>query len=506
MRHDLGEADEVTATKGDQDATPGLTGTLRRGAKISAGALVFTQLVSLGQTLALARILSPAEVGVFYAGTVLSMFLVSVAEGGLRSALIQRQHDLEQAANTVFWASLAAGTVLALLALAAAPLVAAVFDSSTAGLIAAVSAGSVVLQALTYVPDALLQRRLDFRQRLFVSPSAAVTFAASSIILCSLGMGVWGLVIASYLSLLVWIVVTWSLAGWRPRRHMASLAVWRQLARFGMPMVIGGVSERGKDILETVLVGNAFGAVAVGNYRYGRRMGVLPGAVLLEVGAYLLFPAFARTASDPARFKSAFLRSLHVLWVVAVPTGGVIAALGHPLIVLLLGEPWREAAVMVAALAGVGPGFALAAVGSEAIKGHGRTSLLNWVNGTELVLGTAALLVLLPLGLLGVGLALSTTFVVAGLLSVLLARTLLGVSGRELTERLFVPFVVALVCAVAWGLLEHVVVQADERGLVVGLLLLVGEVLGFLVTYAAGLLLVAPRAVAELRRAVREPR
>lgn len=496
----------MTATKGDRDATPGLAGTLRRGAGISAGALVFTQVVTLAQTLALARILSPTEVGLFYAGTVLTMFLVTVAEGGLRSALIQRQHDLDEAATTVFWASLGAGVVLALLALAAAPLVAAVFDSSTAGLIAAVSAGSLVLQALTYVPDALLQRRFDFRQRLIVAPSTAVAFAGSSVLLCALGMGVWGLVVASYVSLVAWIVATWSLARWRPRRHLASVGMFRELARYGMPMVLGSASDKARDILETVLVGNAFGAAAVGNYRYGRRLGVLPGTVVLEIGAYLLFPAFARTAGDPPRFAAAFLRSLQVLWVVAVPTGAMIAAFGQPLTVLLLGEPWREAAIMFAALAGVGPGYALAEVGCEAIKGHGRTTLLNWVNAVELVLGTAALLLLLQLGLLGVGLAISLTSVVTGLVGLLLARMLLGVSWHDLARRLLAPLAVGLVCAVAWTLVERFVGQADDRGVGLGMLVLVGEGVGFLVTYAAGLLLVAPEAVAELRRAVREPR
>jgi PST family polysaccharide transporter len=59
--------------------------------------------------MALARILSPYEVGVFYAGTVLTTFLLTFSEGGLRSALVQRQRGLEEAANTVFWVTLWAG-------------------------------------------------------------------------------------------------------------------------------------------------------------------------------------------------------------------------------------------------------------------------------------------------------------------------------------------------------------------------------------------------------------
>ena len=230
----------------------------------------------------------------------------------------------------MFWASLWAGTLWALLALAAAPLVGLIFDSATAGLVAAVTAGSIVLHALTNVPDALLQRRFDFRQRSLVQPSVALTFAAGSVTLCWLGMGVWGLVIASYLSLVVWIAVTWTLAKWRPQRGLASVKVWREMARYGIPLVIGGAADRGKDVFDTVVVGSVLNAAAVGNYRYGDRLGTLPGTVIIEIGSYVLFPAFSRTANDAARFKSAFLRALRALWLAAAPTAGMIVIFGVP--------------------------------------------------------------------------------------------------------------------------------------------------------------------------------
>ena len=101
---------------GDKGATvaPGpLAGIVRRGALISAVTLVFTQIVSLVSVIWLARLLSPAEVGIYAAGTILSGLLISISIGGLRVALIQREHDVEDAADTVFWRQLPAGCCLA---------------------------------------------------------------------------------------------------------------------------------------------------------------------------------------------------------------------------------------------------------------------------------------------------------------------------------------------------------------------------------------------------------
>ena len=86
-----------------------LAGVVRRGALISAVTLGFTQIVSLVSTVWLARLLSPEEVGIYTAGTVLSAVLTSFSGGSLRLALIQREHDVDDAADTVFWGQLPAG-------------------------------------------------------------------------------------------------------------------------------------------------------------------------------------------------------------------------------------------------------------------------------------------------------------------------------------------------------------------------------------------------------------
>ncbi len=507
-RGDAGDEALVATEDSSADVAPvgGLARTLRRGAVISAGTLIIVQLVALAQTLVLARILTPAEVGIFAAGTVLSSFVLTLSEGGLRSALVQREHGLEDAANTVFWASLCAGLLWALAAAAAAPLVAWTFDSATAGLVAAASAGTILLHALTNVPDSLMQRRFDFRQRMIVQPSVVISFAVASVTFCSLGFGIWGLVIGTYVSHLVWILTTWVLARWVPGRGRPSMQVWREMARFGIPLVLGAVVDKGRDVFETTVVGRALGATALGHYRYGRRLAALPGTAVIEVGSYVLFPAFSRIAGDAARLKSAFLRALRGLWCVAVPVAGLIVAVGEPAVVLLLGAPWRGAGVMFVALAGSGPGVAMAAVGLESIKGCGRTGLINWVTGLATVIGVGLLLALLPFGLTGVGLALSITSFISGLVSLLFARRLVDVSLRELADRLIPPLTATVLAAVGIGLVEHLVSHSDQRGTALGLVIVLCEGLGFLVIYVGTLRVIAPATLTELATAVRQMR
>lgn len=495
------------ATVSEAGAPGPLAGTLRRGAAIAAGMLVFTQLVSLAQTLVLARLLSPAEVGWFAAGTVLSGFLITLAEGGMANALVQREEQLEDVAATVFWATLLAGVGWATVALACAPLMSRIFGSHTVGLISALSAGSIVLHSLTHVPDALMQRRFDFRGRYIVQPVTVTTFAVTSVVLCANGLGVWGLVLSSYCSVIAWLVSTFVLARWRPwGGGRPSFALWRELSRFSLPMVLWTIVNRARDLLETAIVGGALNATALGCYRYGRRLGSVPEIAVVDVGSYVLFPAFSRLACDAERFRSAFLRALQILWCLIVPAACFIVVAGEPLVTVLLGEKWRGAGVMLVALAGVGPGVALMAVGMESIKGLGRTRLLHWVTASSTALGIGLLFLLLPFGLTGVGLALSSSSVAAGALSLLLARTHAGVSFGELAQRLCPPVLVAALPAVGVGVLEHVLAHSDQRGFLLGLAILLAEGLGYLVLYAAGLAIFGKVAWRELTSTVRQVR
>lgn len=484
-------------------STQALGGTLRRGAAVSAVALVIVQAVSLAQTLVLARLLSPAEVGVFAAGTVLTVFLAAFSEGALRQALIQRAHNLEDAADTVFWATIVGGLLMSLATLAVAPVVAIVFDSRTAGAICAVTSGILLLQSFTTVPDSLMQRRFNFMQRLIVNPSVAISHAVVAVTLCSLGFGVWGLVIATYVSHLVWIATSWPLAKWRPGRGQPSYRLWREMAQFALPLMIQGVAERLRELVESVVVGRGLSPTSLGYYRYGRRIAMLPGVAVVEIASYLLFPAFSRIADDPVRFKRGFLRALGVIWLASAPMAALLVAVGQPLVVVLLGEQWRGAGVVLVAMAGFGLGEAMNSVSVEAMKGAGRSQRLNWMTVLSFVVGVGLLILLLPLGLLGVGLAVSATAVLVGATGLGLALPVVGVSVGDILRRIVPPVIGSLVAIAAIAPLEHFVLHSDERTVGVGLGLLALESIGFGLLYLATLRLIAPSALAELSGTVK---
>jgi O-antigen/teichoic acid export membrane protein len=466
---------------------------LRRGAAMSAVALVLVQVISLAQTLVLARLLSPTEVGLFAAGTVLATFLATFAEGALTQALIQRgDADLDDAADTVFWVTLGTGLLMSLVTLAAAPLVGMAFGASVAGTIAAVTSGTMVLHAVTNVPDALMQRRFDFRRRLIIDPATVLTFAVVAVVFAALGFGVWSLVAGSYAQMTVWVVASWGLAGWRPGRGRPSVRLWREMAGFAFPLLLGSAVERIRDAVELVVVGRVLNTASLGFYRYARRIALLPGTAVIQAGAFVLFPAFSRIADDPERLRQAFLRALTWIWLAALPLAGLLVASGESLAVLLLGEPWRPAGVGLTAMAGFGLGQAMNAVTAEVLKGTGMSRRLNRLTGVGVFSGIGLLLVLVPFGLFGVGLAMSGASLAVGLTGLWSVRDVVGVSFPELSGRLLPPLVAAAVAVATVAVLERTVIRAVTWPLPIGLGLVLAEALLLGLLYVGALRVIAP--------------
>jgi O-antigen/teichoic acid export membrane protein len=495
---------EVPAAAGTRPTTHGsLSGLVGRVARASALAQVLGQLVSFLQTIALARLLTPTDIGIFTAGTALTGLLVTFVEGGLRAGLVQRQGNLADADETVFWVTLMTGAAASLGCLAAAPVIGIIFHSHVAGLVAAATAGVLLIHSLTNVPESVLQREFSIKRRLIVGPAIAVSYAVVAVGLAALGCGVWSMVAGTYASFIAWVVSVWMLTSWRPGRGHASFAMWRELARFGFPLVLGTTGYRLRTAVEALVVGRVLSTSALGFFRYGQRIALIAEMGIIEVGETSLFPAFSRIAGGRERFAAAYLRALHWSMVAAAAGTGLMIAAGEPAVVVLLGERWRGAGVALVAMSGLSIGSAISVVVQEAIKAHGRTRLINWFTLADLSIGVGFLLVLIrPFGFVGASLYISLTSLVSAAIILGLAQLVVTVPLRRVLTVLATPLPGLLVATVAAWWLEHDLLRADSRGPILAVVLLAVDALVFCLLYLAVLTVFARSTVVKIVRIV----
>lgn len=496
------DAPRSEAAGATEQPPAGLAGTVVRGVGLAGAGYVLTQGLTLVSYFVLAKLATPQEFGRFTAATVVAGLGLVIGESGMLGALIQRRDRLDEAFNTAFVATLASGLLLTLLALASAPLIGLFFHSSQTGVVAAVMSGWIFLRLAAIVPDARLQRSFSFFRRVIIDPLAAIAFAAGAIAAAAAGLGVWALVIGTYASALVQTGSSWWLGRWRPQPRLASFSMWRELARYGRPVVISEFVRRVANQAPVVALGRFAGAGPLGQFTYASRVATRAPAAITNVGSYVLLPAFARLSAHDDRYRPAFLRALRWMCAIAFPAGLIFVPLGLPAVVVIFGEPWRDAGYGAMALAGYCATASLASIAAEAWKASGRTDLLPRMHGLALALTLVLVVALLPFGLVGVCAALSLASIGVGVYAVRGAAHVVGLPVKRLIAEIWPPAVAALVMAGGVYALERGLVHADRHGGAAGLALLVGETVIAVAVYLAAMAVVAPGTTRELVRAL----
>jgi PST family polysaccharide transporter len=494
--------------QGDRSATSpsGLARIVVRGASIAGAGFGLTQAISLATYLALARLLRPSDIGAYAAASVLIMVGLVIGESGMMAALIRRRDRVEEAFNTAFLASIGMGFGLALAAVAAAPLVGLVFHSYTVAVMSAVMAGTMVLRLALIVPSARFQRNFSFMRRAVLDPLGALLFGASAVAASLSGLGPWSLVIGTYAQFAVDVIVSWTMSRWRPRPHLASRAMWREIARFGRPVFAANLISRASAQVPVIAVGRILGAATLGQLSYAVRVGTQPVAAMVDVGAYTLLPAFSRISEEPARLRAALLRTLRWACAVAFPLGLLLVPLGTPAVVLVFGAKWRPAGHATMALGVYCAALCFGTVAAEVWKAAGRPGMLPRMQGLGLVLTILLVAVAAPFGLVPVAAALAVSAILVAAYAVHGMGKVVGIEPLRLAREVAPPAISALTMAAVLFVSEHLVVHSDSHSTAVGAALLVGQALLGVVIYLSCLTALSPNCRRDLAGVVRRGR
>jgi O-antigen/teichoic acid export membrane protein len=477
---------------------PGLSGVVLRGVSFAGAGYGSSQILTFATYLVLAKLITPSSFGLFAAGSTVAGVGTIVGESGMLAALIHRRDRLDEAFNSALLATAGGGLLLTLMGVASAPLVGLFFHSKTARDVAVVMAATMFLRLIAIVPDANLQRRFSFFRRVIIDPVSVVAFAAGAITAGAYGLGVWSLVIGTYAAAIVNVVAAWALAGWRPRPSQASMAMWRELARYGRPVVGAELIRRVTMEIPVLALGRFAGAGALGQFTYSFRVATQPLRALVNVGGYVLLPAFSRIAEDKERFQMAVLRALRWVSAASFPVGLLLVPLGTPAVVLLFGATWRDAGYGAMALAGYCAALSLDSLASEAWKAYGRPDMLPRMHGLSLALTTIAVGTLVPFGLIGVTIGMSVSAIGVAAYAIWGMGKALDMSLSSMQREIWPAAFASVVMAGGLFLLEHFVVKADRHGTVVGLALIAAEAALGGVVYLALLAGLAPGTTREL--------
>lgn len=402
------------------------------------------KLISLGATLVMARLLSPAEYGLMSMAMILVGFVGFFNEVGIGAAIVQKTKLSETEVNGCFSFSLLASLVLfGLTALLSGP-ASAFFGNPALQPMIVVLASTFVLGAFGIVPLAFLRKNMQFKAIAGINIVSLCLQSAMALALAWNGYGAWSLVWGFVASTLLQSLGAFYLSGWRPS-SLRGLHAALELVRYGLQVTMTRVFWYLYNNADKVVIGKVLGDRPLGIYDMALSLATLPTSQITSLITNVSSPLFSRLQDDRVQLQSYILHFTRGVAYITYPAVIGMLMCANELIAFLLGKEWMAMLVPFGALCLMGLVRSIDPLLSQVLISIGRAKQLS---GYTLLCGivmTAAIIVgAMADGLYGVSVA---WVVVYPLLSIRLLFLVSRATG--LSMRAYYQALLPVICATA---------------------------------------------------------
>lgn len=323
-----------------------------KSAALWAAASQYTQFVlQFATSVIVSRFfLKPDEIGLFSVALAAAMILSVIQDFGL-TRYIGRHPTAD--AETVRHCTVIAAVfsfLLAGLILAVAWPVAAFYGEPRLFPILTLIAASYLLNPWSVVPVALLSRRLDFRATFLVNGAGAFANSAFALGLAAIGFSAESLAWAMIAQAAARAIVAQVLQPTPPSLNI-SLRRAREIVGFGSSSAVlylsGGIGMRTPDLI----VGRLQGMAAAGLFSRGVALASQLHYLVAGAVGSIYYPTFARLRDEGKELGPYYERVVAAHGAIVWPAMALLAVLSEPMILLLYGPGWAEAAPLLAFVA-----------------------------------------------------------------------------------------------------------------------------------------------------------
>jgi O-antigen/teichoic acid export membrane protein len=351
-----------------------------RGLRWTLFATLATKVGSFAMSLVLARLLVPADFGLYAIALAATQFVMHVNDVGIIAATVQWRGKLEDMAATASLLAILFSAGWYAIFWVAAPSFAELAGSAEATPLVRLLTAVILIDGVTAVRVAALQRRFQHDKLMLAITAGFVVNASLAITLAANGAGPYSFVIGQVSASVVTGTLVLFLAR-LPLRYRWDRAIAARLVRFGWPLAAGLGVESILVYADSVIVGNALGATALGFYLLAFNVSSwVPGLITTAV-RYVSISGFSRLAEQKGDSLSLGVqRSVPLLVSAVLPIAVLMGVLAPALVVFLYGGDWAPAAAALRFLAVVTVARVLLSFTFDVLTSLGATRSTVWLN------------------------------------------------------------------------------------------------------------------------------
>lgn len=382
----------MNASPGPSAASAGLWATLE--ALAGQG----TTLVTLA---ILARLIGPADFGLFAIASFFSNLANSAIISALSSALIQKSSSTSEEESTLFWFSLIFSTAISLVIAAISSHIGAVFESDTLLILLLIVAIQLVFSGASVVPGALLVRQLRFDTLTKIALASSSISAFAAVTAAFMGAGVWSLAIQTSTASAINTLAIWLASGWRPQQ-LGRIRLLPKLLEYSFWVGLSGILETAFSQGAGLLIGRVHGSHNLGLFDRARLVSALPGNLVISIIARAALPMLSSRNHDRAAQREGMRHATSIAMLTTLPMIATFIAIPDLILELLLGKAWLQAAPMLAILALSSALLPLHAINLQLLLANGRAGTYFRLEIIKKIAGISCILLGIKFGIVGI--------------------------------------------------------------------------------------------------------
>ncbi len=298
-----------------------------------------SQGISLGVTILLARLLTPADFGTIALLTIFINILQVFVDSGFGSALIQKKDADDVDFSTVFYFNCISCAVMYAVLYFLAPWIADFYQDEMLTELIRVLGVVLLISGVRSVQNAYIIRNLAFRLSFNASMVALITSAIVAVAMAFYGFGVWALVMQQIVNVAMGTITLWCVTTWRPKLTF-SRQRFHFLFSFGSRLLLSSLLDTGYKNLSQLVIGRMYSPSDLAYYTQGARY---PMTIVSNINASIdsvLFPVLSQVQDDPEHLRNMMRRAICVSSFLLWPLMMLLAAVADPLVRLLMTEKW----------------------------------------------------------------------------------------------------------------------------------------------------------------------
>lgn len=315
-----------------------------------SGFRMVSRVIAFLKMAVLARILTPAQFGVYGIATLVMALLEILTETGINIVLIQSKEQIDDYNDSAWVVSIIRGIFIALCLVLLTPFIASFFNVPNATGILYLIAAVPFIRGFINPAEVKLQKDLKFNYEFWFRTSIfafdAMVAVIAVILTHSVYSLVWGLIAGALLEVII------SFALMRPiPKFCIKRDYFNEIFHKGKWITLIGIFDYISENGDNFTVGKVMGAASLGIYEMAYNISTLPISEITDVVNKVVFPVYTKITEDKERLLSVFKKSTLFIAALTILMGGVIFFFPSQLILIVLGPNWLPAVPVLKVLA-----------------------------------------------------------------------------------------------------------------------------------------------------------